>query len=468
MSPDVLNLDIVSALLCGCVFRFERGDGSVIAQRLRLRADGTIEGVRHPDESKWGVQVAGAEIVLNFYAADGRLSASFRKAPDAPGGALTMAGPFLLSRGDIIHRLVSLPDLPAAVALPVHAPAKATSPQNSVAVFVRTHLCDEKYVSLMRKLSAHRSGFDLFALVDETRGRPDPGPWPVVWHSLGLLAQMGLTQRHGVLLYRCGDMPLYVAMREQPKYAHYVMIEDDVELCGEDAGPVNELCRALSDGAGAPLDFVGVIFRPDRTQVWGRTSWDVYGAENAHLARFPMVVFSKRLCAYLYSQRLIEAVRNPEPADVMHCEVFAASAAVAGGFVCADLNAVMAGCYDRSIMMIETPGFGLPMGAGFVAAPAIKFYHPVYETTSWLRRTKALLLQPGKRTAQRLINLTKRVNEARARDDKVLVEAVEQLALELGPDLGGQLMGPYRECRLEAPEVGDDETWREARRSIPA
>jgi hypothetical protein len=203
MTDGVLNLDLISALFCSCAFRFERGDGSVIAPRLRLRADGTIEGSRHPNESKWDVQLADAEIVLNFYTADGKPSARFRRAPDAPGGALTMAGPFLLARGDIIHRLVSLPNSPTVAALPMQAPAQAASPQNSVAVFVRTHLCDEKYVSLMRKLSAHRDGFDLFALVDETRGRPDPGAWTVVRHSLGLLAQMGLTQRHGALLYRC-------------------------------------------------------------------------------------------------------------------------------------------------------------------------------------------------------------------------------------------------------------------------
>jgi hypothetical protein len=273
---------------------------------------------------------------------------------------------------------------------------------------------------------------------------------------------MGLTQRHGALLYRCGDMPLYVAMREHPKYAHYVMIEDDVELRGEDASPVNALCRALS---GAPLDFVGIIFRPDRTQVWGRTTADVYGAENAHLARFPMVAVSRRLCAYLFSQRLLEAARNPEPADIMHCEVFAASAAMAAGFACADLNAVMPGSYDRSIMMFESPGFGLPMGAVFDGAPAIKFYHPVYEPASWLRRTKALFLQPNKRAPQRLINLTKCVNEARARGDQVMVEAVEQLAHELPPDFGNLLMGAYRECRLEAPPAGDDEIWGEARKT---
>ena len=47
----------------------------------------------------------------------------------------------------------------------------------------------------------------------------------------------------------------------------------------------------------------------------------------------------------------------------MHCEVFAPSAAMAGGFTCVDVNDLIPGCYDSSIMMLDVPGFALPMGA---------------------------------------------------------------------------------------------------------
>ncbi|MGW4687952.1 beta-L-arabinofuranosidase domain-containing protein [Streptomyces sp. NPDC004244] len=57
----------------GLVFQFGRKDGSIIAQQIRLLADGTIQGHTHPNEARWGRE-NGA---LTFFASDGRASTRF-------------------------------------------------------------------------------------------------------------------------------------------------------------------------------------------------------------------------------------------------------------------------------------------------------------------------------------------------------------------------------------------------------
>ncbi|MET7303945.1 beta-L-arabinofuranosidase domain-containing protein [Embleya sp. NPDC005575] len=57
----------------GRVFQFGRNDGSVIAQRIRLLADGTIQGHAHPNEARWRRE-NGA---LAFFTSDGRASTRF-------------------------------------------------------------------------------------------------------------------------------------------------------------------------------------------------------------------------------------------------------------------------------------------------------------------------------------------------------------------------------------------------------
>jgi hypothetical protein len=66
--PASANIDVD-----GRIFQFGRDDGSVIAQRIRLTADGTIEGYSSANESHW----AWDEGFPAFYASDGRLSTRF-------------------------------------------------------------------------------------------------------------------------------------------------------------------------------------------------------------------------------------------------------------------------------------------------------------------------------------------------------------------------------------------------------
>ncbi|MBV7701064.1 beta-L-arabinofuranosidase domain-containing protein, partial [Streptomyces sp. TRM70350] len=83
----------------GRVFQFGRNDGSVIAQRIRLLADGTIQGHTHPNEARWGRE-NGA---LVFFTRDGRASTRF--VWDArEDGRIVLRGSFEFD-GRIVHEL---------------------------------------------------------------------------------------------------------------------------------------------------------------------------------------------------------------------------------------------------------------------------------------------------------------------------------------------------------------------------
>ncbi len=81
------------------IWQFGRGDGSVIAQRIRLLPDGRIEGYYHQNESRWGIE--GDTIV--FYHSSGKPATRFNSFRQE-GGRWVISGPFLLS-DNIIHVL---------------------------------------------------------------------------------------------------------------------------------------------------------------------------------------------------------------------------------------------------------------------------------------------------------------------------------------------------------------------------
>ncbi len=80
-------------------WQFGRGDGSVIAQKIRLLGDGTIEGYHHPNEHRWGLENG----VVVFYHQDGRPTCRFDDRR-LENGSTVLKGRFLLA-GGIIHVL---------------------------------------------------------------------------------------------------------------------------------------------------------------------------------------------------------------------------------------------------------------------------------------------------------------------------------------------------------------------------
>ncbi len=422
------------ALIERSMFTFGRSDGAPYTDSMRLLPDGSISGYSHPNEASWSI----IDEQLVFRSQQGNATTIFDTIELADDGAVVLLGHFVAGgRASFIHRLATGAPVTSQFASVVRSNAPPTRPSNSIAVLVRTYQCDAKYRSLMAKLSAGREGFDLYAIVDETHGRYDPGGWPTIWHSADACRRLGLTQRHPDILRLCGDFPLYFALREIPLYQHYVMIEDDVELCGQDASFVVELCKILSDPARATTHFAGVNFQRDPHLIWGPASANIYTQEHCYLARFPFVVVSRQLCAYLFSQRQVEAARNPQREDLMHCEVFAPSAAMAGGFTCVDVNDLIPGCYDSSIMMLDVPGFALPMGAAHRGHDGIRMYHPVYTLEEWLERMRRRFSanSPEREEKLRVVAEDLAREEAVAREvgDKVMTGAIEKVRDLLGP-----------------------------------
>ncbi len=133
-------------------------------------------------------------------------------------GAVALLGRFVVGgSAGYIHRLVTGSPSACEFASVVSADAQPIKPDARTAVLVRTYQCNAKYQSLMSKLNTGREGFDLYAIVDETHGRRDPGTWSTIWHSAEACNRLGLTQKHPNVLMLCGDFPLYFALREIPQ-----------------------------------------------------------------------------------------------------------------------------------------------------------------------------------------------------------------------------------------------------------
>ena len=71
-------------------WRFGRADGSVIANKIRLRRDGIIEGYSHPNEARWRLEKG----ILFFCREDGVVTTRFGIQRPEPGTAV-LSGPFL-------------------------------------------------------------------------------------------------------------------------------------------------------------------------------------------------------------------------------------------------------------------------------------------------------------------------------------------------------------------------------------
>lgn len=84
-------------------WQFFRENGSTIAQQLRLRANGTIDGYANPNESRWGFDGD----VLTFYGANGRPTTRFTMRTEQ-NGAQVLKGWFL-PNPSICHVLHEIP-----------------------------------------------------------------------------------------------------------------------------------------------------------------------------------------------------------------------------------------------------------------------------------------------------------------------------------------------------------------------
>ncbi len=371
---------------CGRTFIFGRSDETIIAAAFTLLDGGHIEGHDHPNEVSWRVTEDG----LAFLNTSGHPTTIFDKV-EFNDRETIFRGRFLLSHPhEYIHRLVE----PRKMAV---LPAKistdnciSTAPQAEVAVLIRAHRADAKLYDLIDKLQRNRDGYDLYLIVDETKGRPTINFDRIVWHSVDSCRALGLTQPHPALLWYCGDFPLYFAMRALPDYRHYVMIEYDVDLVKSDASFMNEVCLRLKDPKWADLDFAALEFyKMTENTGWHSACRKALPERYCYFAYFPIVLVSKSAAAYLFSQRQLEAVRRTPETDIIHCEAFVASHAMAAGFRCVNFNDFIPGCYTLPLAAMQIGSFGglgKPMGAAIQAPTGVEVLHPIYSHEEFLDR----------------------------------------------------------------------------------
>ena len=262
--------------------------------------------------------------------------------------------------------------------------AARPSPTSPVAVLVRGHNGSAKFIDLMRKLALGRAEYDLFAVVDETAGRPDLPFEAPIWISEAHCRRLGLTQRHPELLLQCGDFAFYRAIEALPAYDHYVMLDYDVHLMRDDADYIMRIARHLRGAPGNALDLLGFagapahagwVLYPPAARVFTQV-WAMY---------YPLVALSRRAISHMYCHRLFEAARDPEPAEVINCEPFTRSLLEEAGFRCQDLQDVFPATFDRKLMENSIDNARV-MGSVEDIPDGIEIIHPVYTAEEFLFR----------------------------------------------------------------------------------
>src|ERR1700722_1866969 len=210
--------------------------------------DGLVQGYRNRNEEKWRVQ-DGSIVLID---ADGGPTRIFDQVV-YNNGIFSFHGRSV-EDSTYSHILTeNRPEVRSPASVAVEAP-RSKQTKNSIAVLVRSHKCDEKFVELMEKLRRHQNGFDLYPIVDETKGRPVTDERDVIWHSANACREIGLTQKHQALFIVCGDFPFFFALREIPDYRHYLMIEDDVDLTRPDSGFISEIAERLVSRSETDFD----------------------------------------------------------------------------------------------------------------------------------------------------------------------------------------------------------------------
>jgi len=98
--------------IAGRYFRFERVDGSIVCQLIRLAQAGQISGAIHPNETSWRVDEDGA---LLFLDANGHVTTRFNDV-ETVAGKLVLTGPFLpLDAQRPLHRIREMRSDPPAL-----------------------------------------------------------------------------------------------------------------------------------------------------------------------------------------------------------------------------------------------------------------------------------------------------------------------------------------------------------------
>lgn len=358
--------------LIGRAWQFCRGDGTVIAPRIRLRRGGEIEPPQHANEHAWRIH-QGA---LEFVNPRGAVSCRFDDV-NVADNTMTLQGPFVWKAG-VTHVLKE-----------VRSCVRGGPPNDSprVALLVRTHLVNDKLLDLLDVLNQSRR-YDLFVIADETRGPLEPGGYQKISHSTDSCRQFGLSAEHPNILWHCGDYPLYFAAAELIGYDYYGMIEYDVDLVRRSPLFLEGLIARLHE-SGA--DFVSEDASPaPASWCWIEAARPVFPVVYSS-GIFALVFASARALEFLLQARRREALAGVTDHHIVHCEAFCVSALMSAGYPCATLNSLLDAVVHHSSFHTRSPDnleSDYLLRRYRIEDPRIEIVHPVYDLASYLERRR--------------------------------------------------------------------------------
>ena len=355
----------------GRVWRFGRGDGSVITPHLRLLRGGELRPRQHRNEHAWRIH-QGA---LEFITPEGHVTCRFDTVGTAERGAMALQGSFRLISG-VTHTLREIGSLVGRGQLNANP---------RVALLVRTHLVNGKLFDLLDLLNQSRR-YDLFVTADETRGPLDVSGYKKLSHTVDSCRIHGLSTAHQAILWHCGDYPLYLAAAAISDYDYYVMIEYDVDLVRKSPLFLEGLIARLPD-SGA--DFVAEGVHPAHPDwSWASTAGHRFPAVYSS-GIFAFVMVSKRALEYLLELRRVEARSGVTENDIVHCEAFCVSALMQGGYTCTAINSLLDGAVDTATFhatYIDNIDGDFLLNQYRIDNPRVEIVHPVYDLKDYLER----------------------------------------------------------------------------------
>ena len=323
----------------------------------------------------------------------------------------TVLSQVLRMRGGDDRTAVDTTDIPPPpTPIPVMVPARypPVPSERRVAVFLRSHVVDEKFHDIWRALSGSRRLYDVFLLLDQaaigSQKQAIDNTYPgVIWYHPGQMPAMGLHQRSGDsnIYWLCGDISLFTALLTEPQFDYYVMIDYDVHFCKNAKDYLNGLTQKLRDIEDMP-DGLGLEYRsaptvPAIAGAWpGYVGWEFFAAAHRVFPEvfhfyFPIVALSRRAILCVLAQRQLESLRRTPAEDVVNAEAFVPSCLMAAGMKCMDLNEFIPGSYKPDSMGLQhlrsDRVSGQPLSYAASHPPdGVEMIHAVYSQRRFLER----------------------------------------------------------------------------------
>jgi hypothetical protein len=350
------------------IVNFRRADGSIIHRDLKLTDDGKI--VPSLPNEFWWDHVDGNLVFKNEA---GDVTTVFDRHVKK-SDHIEIHGRFLPLSNDVYHHILELFPLSKIGILPSAKLQYVSYDKLKVAVFLRTHVINPKFYGLYNRIKSEISDFDVFPLIDNSRGAVNVNAEDVIFHSTADVEKYFLKSSRENLFWWCGDYPLYIAYMEKKNYDYYIMIEYDVEFLENPALYINKLVEKLSKNPS--IDLVSLDLRRHyQDWAWWKQSrlyfddvWSIF---------FPFVCISRRALSFLMSIRQNELFRNIDDQYILHCEPFVAGNLILSGFKCYDLNEILPNSYTISLMKIQG-GYNSKANLD-LKINHLSMIHPVYE-----------------------------------------------------------------------------------------